>query len=184
MKTKNYINICLSKADPLGTTIFPVSAWTFIPPQAEIPAEDGKEILTFHHEGFFWRCWFFGEGHPESIWSFWYSEYNPLCTHSTPPAEWETSPGSSRLWGMLRQFVFHFCHPHLLSEANLAHSFCALSVLILCLGFCSQRAVHRNDAISWGHLIYHLQSGGRRTFPSSPPSQYLLVFVFSKVLGM
>uniref|UniRef100_A0A8C3UPE8 Transmembrane protein 182 n=1 Tax=Catharus ustulatus TaxID=91951 RepID=A0A8C3UPE8_CATUS len=40
-------------------------------------------ILTFHHEGFFWRCWFFGEGHPETIWSFWYSEYNPLCTHKS-----------------------------------------------------------------------------------------------------
>uniref|UniRef100_A0A8C3UPD9 Transmembrane protein 182 n=1 Tax=Catharus ustulatus TaxID=91951 RepID=A0A8C3UPD9_CATUS len=46
-------------------------------------SEAGKEILTFHHEGFFWRCWFFGEGHPETIWSFWYSEYNPLCTHKS-----------------------------------------------------------------------------------------------------
>uniref|UniRef100_A0A8C3Q8P8 Transmembrane protein 182 n=1 Tax=Geospiza parvula TaxID=87175 RepID=A0A8C3Q8P8_GEOPR len=43
----------------------------------------GNEILTFHHEGFFWRCWFFGEGHPESIWTFWYtSQAHPkFCMH-------------------------------------------------------------------------------------------------------
>ncbi|NXC29934.1 TM182 protein, partial [Campylorhamphus procurvoides] len=42
-----------------------------------------EEILTFHHEGFFWRCWFFGEGHPESIWTFWYtSQARPkFCMH-------------------------------------------------------------------------------------------------------
>ncbi|NWZ10483.1 TM182 protein, partial [Agelaius phoeniceus] len=40
-------------------------------------------ILTFHHEGFFWRCWFFGEGHPESIWTFWYSDqaHPKFCMH-------------------------------------------------------------------------------------------------------
>ncbi|NXD37481.1 TM182 protein, partial [Copsychus sechellarum] len=67
----------------LGTVIFPVSAWTLIPPQAEIPAEAGKEILTFHHEGFFWRCWFFGEGHSETIWTFWYSDqaHPKFCMH-------------------------------------------------------------------------------------------------------
>ncbi|GAB0194835.1 transmembrane protein 182-like [Grus japonensis] len=40
--------------------------------EAEMPTEVRKEILTFHHEGFFWRCWFFGKGHPETIWTFWY----------------------------------------------------------------------------------------------------------------
>ncbi|NXI71586.1 TM182 protein, partial [Anseranas semipalmata] len=42
-----------------------------------------EEILTFHHEGFFWRCWFFGEGQPETIWTFWYtSQAHPKhCTH-------------------------------------------------------------------------------------------------------
>ncbi|NXS78628.1 TM182 protein, partial [Erpornis zantholeuca] len=50
---------------------------------AEAPGEVGKEILTFHHEGFFWRCWFFGEGHPKTIWSFWYtSQAHPkFCMH-------------------------------------------------------------------------------------------------------
>ncbi|KAJ6663204.1 hypothetical protein lerEdw1_010340 [Lerista edwardsae] len=44
------------------------------------PEEDGreewkeKETLTFHHEGFFWRCWFFGEDYKETIWNFWFSE--------------------------------------------------------------------------------------------------------------
>ncbi|NXP45561.1 TM182 protein, partial [Heliornis fulica] len=42
-----------------------------------------REILTFHHEGFFWRCWFFGEGHSETIWTFWYtSQAHPkFCMH-------------------------------------------------------------------------------------------------------
>ncbi|NXC99734.1 TM182 protein, partial [Certhia familiaris] len=50
---------------------------------AETPTEVGKEILTFHHEGFFWRCWFFGEGHPETIWTFWYSDqaHPKFCMH-------------------------------------------------------------------------------------------------------
>uniref|UniRef100_A0A8D0F5B3 Transmembrane protein 182 n=1 Tax=Strix occidentalis caurina TaxID=311401 RepID=A0A8D0F5B3_STROC len=39
-----------------------------------------KEILTFHHEGFFWRCWFFGEGYPETIWTFWYTLPTPSWT--------------------------------------------------------------------------------------------------------
>ncbi|XP_010128487.1 PREDICTED: transmembrane protein 182-like, partial [Chlamydotis macqueenii] len=49
----------------------------------ETPADIRKEILTFHHEGFFWRCWFFGEGHAESIWTFWYtSQAHPkFCMH-------------------------------------------------------------------------------------------------------
>ncbi|NXF99773.1 TM182 protein, partial [Sakesphorus luctuosus] len=57
--------------------------WAFISPQAETPGEPRKEILTFHHEGFFWRCWFFGEGHPETIWTFWYtSQAQPkFCMH-------------------------------------------------------------------------------------------------------
>ncbi|KAF1540288.1 hypothetical protein FQV19_0007428, partial [Eudyptula minor] len=49
---------------------------------AETPTEVRKEILTFHHEGFFWRCWFFGEGHLETIWTFWYSEYDATAPHS------------------------------------------------------------------------------------------------------
>lgn len=77
--TTNESNSCLSKTHPffhLPTVIIPVSAWAFIPPQAETLTEFRKEILTFHHEGFFWRCWFFGKGHSETIWSFWYSEYD------------------------------------------------------------------------------------------------------------
>ncbi|NWR66140.1 TM182 protein, partial [Bucorvus abyssinicus] len=42
-----------------------------------------EEILTFHHEGFFWRCWFFGQGHSETIWTFWYSDqaHPKFCMH-------------------------------------------------------------------------------------------------------
>ncbi|KFP16840.1 Transmembrane protein 182, partial [Egretta garzetta] len=51
--------------------------------EVETPTEVRKEILAFHHEGFFWRCWFFGEGHPETIWTFWYtSQAHPkFCMH-------------------------------------------------------------------------------------------------------
>ncbi|NXF32505.1 TM182 protein, partial [Nyctibius bracteatus] len=50
---------------------------------AEPPAEIRYDILTFHHEGFFWRCWFFGEGHAETIWTFWYSDqaHPKFCMH-------------------------------------------------------------------------------------------------------
>lgn len=36
------------------------------------------ENVTFHHEGFFWRCWFNGiaEENDSSIWKFWYSKCN------------------------------------------------------------------------------------------------------------
>ncbi|XP_053129260.1 transmembrane protein 182-like [Hemicordylus capensis] len=45
--------------------------------------EDGKETLTFHHEGFFWRCWFSGEDYKETIWNFWFtSQAHPkYCIH-------------------------------------------------------------------------------------------------------
>lgn len=75
-------NSHLSKKYVFSTVIIPVSASAFIPPQAEMLTEIRKEILTFHHEGFFWRCWFFGEGHPETIWTFWYSEYGATTPHS------------------------------------------------------------------------------------------------------
>ncbi|XP_024854980.1 transmembrane protein 182 isoform X3 [Bos indicus x Bos taurus] len=44
------------------------------------------ENVTFHHEGFFWRCWFNGivEENDSNIWQFWYTN-QPLwknCTHA------------------------------------------------------------------------------------------------------
>uniref|UniRef100_A0A9L0J504 Transmembrane protein 182 n=1 Tax=Equus asinus TaxID=9793 RepID=A0A9L0J504_EQUAS len=44
------------------------------------------ENVTFHHEGFFWRCWFNGivEGNDSNIWKFWYTNQPPSknCTHA------------------------------------------------------------------------------------------------------
>uniref|UniRef100_A0A674I6D7 Uncharacterized protein n=1 Tax=Terrapene triunguis TaxID=2587831 RepID=A0A674I6D7_9SAUR len=37
-------------------------------------------ILTFHHEGFFWRCWFYGEDYEETIWNFWFT-HPKYCMH-------------------------------------------------------------------------------------------------------
>ncbi|XP_073454197.1 transmembrane protein 182-like [Aquarana catesbeiana] len=33
----------------------------------------GPAPLYFHHEGFFWRCWFNGEEFQETIWNFWFT---------------------------------------------------------------------------------------------------------------
>ncbi|XP_066496136.1 transmembrane protein 182-like [Tiliqua scincoides] len=50
------------------------------------PEEDRRNqnvTLTFHHEGFFWRCWFFGEDYKDTIWNFWFtSQAHPKhCMH-------------------------------------------------------------------------------------------------------
>ena len=47
------------------------------------------ENVTFHHEGFFWRCWFNGiVGENDSnIWQFWYSKYNSAL-FSPHPNPW------------------------------------------------------------------------------------------------
>ncbi|XP_053169020.1 transmembrane protein 182 isoform X2 [Hemicordylus capensis] len=45
-----------------------------------------EEKVIFHHEGFFWRCWFDGnvDEHANSIWKFWYTNQSPSknCTHA------------------------------------------------------------------------------------------------------
>ncbi|XP_012411711.1 transmembrane protein 182-like [Trichechus manatus latirostris] len=28
--------------------------------------------ITYHHEGFFWRCWFFGDDSQTSVWRYWF----------------------------------------------------------------------------------------------------------------
>ncbi|KAG8448387.1 hypothetical protein GDO86_015470 [Hymenochirus boettgeri] len=51
------------------------------------PAENSttseKNTLFFHHEGFFWRCWFNGDNYQETIWNFWItSQAHPKhCIH-------------------------------------------------------------------------------------------------------
>ncbi|RMC06635.1 hypothetical protein DUI87_16073 [Hirundo rustica rustica] len=44
------------------------------------------EKATFHHEGFFWRCWFSGNvgDNNASMWNFWYTNQSPSknCTHA------------------------------------------------------------------------------------------------------
>ncbi|KFV41873.1 Transmembrane protein 182 [Tyto alba] len=46
----------------------------------------GGEKATFHHEGFFWRCWFSGNvgENNASMWNFWYTNQSPSknCTHA------------------------------------------------------------------------------------------------------
>ncbi|XP_075773547.1 transmembrane protein 182 isoform X3 [Pelodiscus sinensis] len=50
------------------------------------PNNTREEQVTFHHEGFFWRCWFVGDVGEDtnSIWKFWYTNQLPSknCTHA------------------------------------------------------------------------------------------------------
>ncbi|XP_069068688.1 transmembrane protein 182-like [Pleurodeles waltl] len=32
-----------------------------------------RPALTFHHEGFFWRCWFNGDDYQKTVWNFWFT---------------------------------------------------------------------------------------------------------------
>ncbi|MGH0139977.1 UNVERIFIED_CONTAM: hypothetical protein FKN15_017790 [Acipenser sinensis] len=59
-----------------------------------------KTDSTYHHEGFFWRCWFGGKLAEDNIWKFWFTNQPPskLCMHSylfpfpvTTPAHNSTS---------------------------------------------------------------------------------------------
>ncbi|XP_043913077.1 transmembrane protein 182-like [Protopterus annectens] len=42
-----------------------------------------KNAITFHHEGFFWRCWFIEDASKDSIWSFWFTSQprSKSCNH-------------------------------------------------------------------------------------------------------
>ncbi|XP_056394864.1 transmembrane protein 182-like isoform X1 [Hyla sarda] len=54
---------------PLFCTTAPQFSYrnsTEVPPTPALP-------LYFHHEGFFWRCWFNGEDFQETIWNFWFT---------------------------------------------------------------------------------------------------------------
>ncbi|XP_043830183.1 transmembrane protein 182-like [Dromiciops gliroides] len=42
-----------------------------------------RGVLTFHHEGFFWRCWFSGEGTHGNVWKFWFTN-QPRTKHCRP----------------------------------------------------------------------------------------------------
>ncbi|XP_066475057.1 transmembrane protein 182 [Tiliqua scincoides] len=45
-----------------------------------------EEKIIYHHEGFFWRCWYDGnvDGSTDSIWKYWYTNQAPTknCTHA------------------------------------------------------------------------------------------------------
>ncbi|XP_044781657.2 transmembrane protein 182 isoform X2 [Bubalus bubalis] len=74
----------------LGVLLFLVAFgsdyWLLVTEVAKCSGEQNIENVTFHHEGFFWRCWFNGiVGENDSnIWQFWYTN-QPLwknCTHA------------------------------------------------------------------------------------------------------
>uniref|UniRef100_A0A4X2KZ00 Uncharacterized protein n=1 Tax=Vombatus ursinus TaxID=29139 RepID=A0A4X2KZ00_VOMUR len=45
--------------------------------------DSSRGVLTFHHEGFFWRCWFSGEGTHGNVWKFWFTN-QPRTKHCRP----------------------------------------------------------------------------------------------------
>ncbi|XP_054944961.1 transmembrane protein 182 isoform X3 [Physeter macrocephalus] len=74
----------------LGVLLFLVAFgsdyWLLATEVGKCSGEQNIENVTFHHEGFFWRCWFHGivEENDSSIWQFWYTNQPPLknCTHA------------------------------------------------------------------------------------------------------
>ncbi|XP_038632044.1 transmembrane protein 182-like [Scyliorhinus canicula] len=42
-----------------------------------------ESAITFHHEGFIWRCWFTEDISHDSIWNFWFTNQPPskYCVH-------------------------------------------------------------------------------------------------------
>ncbi|XP_078401727.1 transmembrane protein 182 [Cetorhinus maximus] len=49
-----------------------------------ISAEGDKGSATFHHEGFFWRCWFNEAVADDNFWKFWFTNQPPskYCMHT------------------------------------------------------------------------------------------------------
>ncbi|XP_001513291.1 transmembrane protein 182 isoform X1 [Ornithorhynchus anatinus] len=74
----------------LGVLLFLVAFgtdyWLLATEVGRCSGEQNAENVTFHHEGFFWRCWFTGiiEDPKASIWKFWYTNQSPSknCTHA------------------------------------------------------------------------------------------------------
>ncbi|XP_043323986.1 transmembrane protein 182 isoform X2 [Cervus elaphus] len=74
----------------LGVLLFLVAFgsdyWLLATEVGKCSGEQNIENVTFHHEGFFWRCWFNGiVGENDSnIWQFWYTNQPPWknCTHA------------------------------------------------------------------------------------------------------
>ncbi|KAM5251495.1 transmembrane protein 182 isoform 3-T7 [Hipposideros larvatus] len=74
----------------LGVLLFLVAFgsdyWLLATEVGKCSGEQNIENVTFHHEGFFWRCWFSGivEENDSNIWKFWYTNQPPSknCTHA------------------------------------------------------------------------------------------------------
>nr|XP_020012979.1 transmembrane protein 182-like [Castor canadensis] len=74
----------------LGVLLFLVAFgsdyWLLATEVGKCSGEQNLENVTFHHEGFFWRCWFNGilEENDSNIWKFWYTNQPPSknCTHA------------------------------------------------------------------------------------------------------
>ncbi|XP_074048306.1 transmembrane protein 182 [Macrotis lagotis] len=74
----------------LGVLLFLVAFgsdyWLLVTEVGKCSGEHNVENVTFHHEGFFWRCWFNGvaEENTVNIWKFWYTNQSPSknCTHA------------------------------------------------------------------------------------------------------
>ncbi|XP_078067442.1 transmembrane protein 182-like [Mustelus asterias] len=52
-------------------------------PSRQAPEEHDESAITFHHEGFIWRCWFTEDISHDSIWNFWFTNQPPskYCVH-------------------------------------------------------------------------------------------------------
>uniref|UniRef100_A0A5F9CAB3 Transmembrane protein 182 n=1 Tax=Oryctolagus cuniculus TaxID=9986 RepID=A0A5F9CAB3_RABIT len=74
----------------LGVLLFLVAFgsdyWLLVTEVGRCSGDHNIENVTFHHEGFFWRCWFNGivEENDSNIWKFWYTNQpaSKNCTHA------------------------------------------------------------------------------------------------------
>ncbi|XP_005873662.1 transmembrane protein 182 [Myotis yumanensis] len=74
----------------LGVLLFLVAFgsdyWLLVTEVGKCSGEQNIENVTFHHEGFFWRCWFNGiaEENQPDLWKFWYGNQpaSKTCTHA------------------------------------------------------------------------------------------------------
>uniref|UniRef100_UPI00398F024A transmembrane protein 182-like n=1 Tax=Pristiophorus japonicus TaxID=55135 RepID=UPI00398F024A len=60
-----------------------ISRPTATAPNGQARQGHDESAITFHHEGFIWRCWFTEDISHDSIWNFWFTNQPPskYCVH-------------------------------------------------------------------------------------------------------
>ncbi|XP_076419098.1 transmembrane protein 182-like isoform X2 [Peromyscus maniculatus bairdii] len=71
MKTKYFACMCITYVP--GSHRVQERASDTLQEQYDEDVRDYEEMsVIYHHEGFFWRCWFFGDDPQTSVWRYWF----------------------------------------------------------------------------------------------------------------